>query len=150
MKVGRRLIEEAEVLAEGLDTVSPRLLKPLTFSCSEDDRETFRRGKVKQMKMKRMKRQGQGGCELSPTDTSSLLWAPSSTGVPKINTPVRLTSFTSPPDLSSSHLFHPHVHSSLENVLPSTPLCYFLSPCLSRCLAQQQQEQQQQLQQQTQ
>lgn len=32
---------------------------------------------VERMKMKR----DEGGCELSPTDTSSLMWTPSSTGV---------------------------------------------------------------------
>lgn len=80
------------------------------------------------------------GVNFPPPTQAHFCGLPPPRGVPKINKSVPLTPFTSPPDLSSSHLFH----SSLENVLPSTPLCYFLSPRPSRCLAQWQQQQQQQ------
>ena len=86
--------------------------------------------------MKRNNRQGQGGCELSYTNTSLLKCAPSSTGVPKINTAGHLTSFTSSTDLRLFLLFLPLFSFS------SVPLFYFLSLSASRCLAQRQQQQQ--------
>lgn len=134
----KRLIEEVKVLAEGLDRMLPHLLQPLTSSCLEDVRKMFERSEADE-EMKRNREQARGGCELSPTDTSSLMWAPSSTGVLKINTAVRLTSLTSPPDLDSSLLFSPSrppfslslsklslFHSSL--LLPLSPSVQMFGP----------------------
>lgn len=90
--------------------------------------------------MKRNKRQPQEGCELSPTDTSSLLWAPSSTGSTQDKQACSSNTF----HLSSWPQFIPpfSLISGKRSPLHSSLLLPFSRP--SRCLAQWRQQQQQQ------